>query len=261
MPRLLVVTLAVLAAMASAAPAAAAPRLSVEPSAARPGDPVLITGAGFRPRSVVGVSASAPWVAELRARTDARGRFRRALPVPAGIAEGTYAIRACQGACRVARIRVTTTTGWTRWVRAGEIEVGSGAAGVTIGMPRRDVLAQLGKPFFTTRFGYMQYAPDATNIFDVYTGDTSLDSPVRQIVISFGRFRIDGIAVFDRGSLSRLKRRFGRALRRTRIESGDVVYRVTTQAPDGVRWTDFVVERPNDGLRARILNVIVLDAD
>ena len=260
MKRLLVITFAALAAIAPAAPAAAAPRLSAQPLAARPGDPVLITGAGFRARSVVNVSASAPWVAELRARTDARGRFRRALPVPVGIAEGTYTIRACQGGCKVARVRVTTATGWTRWVRVGEIEVGSGAAGVTIGMPRRDVLAQLGEPFFTTRFGYMQYAPDATNIFDVYTDDTSLDSPVRQIVISFGRFRIDGISVFDRGSLARLKRRFGSGLRRTRIESGDVVYRVTTQGADGVTWTDFMVERPSDGLRARILNVILLDA-
>ena len=260
MHRLLVVTLAASAAFASAAPAVAAPRLSAQPSAVRPGDPVLITGAGFRARSVVKVSASSPWVAELRARTDGRGRFRRALPVPAGISEGTYTIRACQSGCKVARVRVTTT-GWTRWVRAGDIEVGSGAAGITIGMPRRDVLAQLGKPFFTTRFGYMQYAPDATNIFDVYTDDTSPESPVRQIVISFGRFRVDGIAVFDRGSLARLKRRFGRALRRTRIESGDIVYRVTTQTADGVRWTDFMVDRPTDGQRARILNVIVLDAN
>lgn len=255
--------LAALACAVVAAPASAKPRISFAPSTVLPGDPTLVRGKGFPARKRVRVTIEAEGGRTVKTRTNRHGRFRRAIAIPAAAPEGRFKVVACTRRCasRAAKRLTVSTSGFTRWIRRGDIEPGRGAAGITLGMLRSDVLDRLGRPFFKTVPGYMQYTPATLlNIFDVYTAGSSLDAPVKQIVVAFGSFRVDGIAVFKPGALRALAERYGDRLRRTQVESGEFIYRlVTPTAGGGETWTDFFPDRQDTGLDARVLNVILID--
>jgi hypothetical protein len=239
------------AALALAGPASARP----------PGTATLVTGTGFPKRARVSITIDAEGGRTARTRTDRRGRLQKPIWVPQGSPVGSFPIVACSRRCRsraTARLRIAANG--TRWVRRGRIVPGVGAGPVNLGMTRAQVIARLGRPIFQTVHGYMQYAPDpVSQLFDVYTIGNEPSATVRQVVVSFGSFTIDGIAVFKRGALRRLADRYGSRLQRTTIESGEAIYRLKTSTAAGERWTDFLLDSQDRGLDARILNVIVLD--
>jgi hypothetical protein len=148
-----------------------------------------------------------------------------------------------------------------RAVTGGTIELGLGTVpGVNVGMSRSSVLERLGRPFFVSRYGYMQYMPDgADGIFDVYTTSTRPRSLVRMIgIASHGRaFKLtDGTAIFEPGALRSVKRTFGRALQLVRLRDGERVYRLR-RAFDGLRTiTDFSTTRPS--LDARVVQIFII---
>jgi hypothetical protein len=252
--------LTALAFLALAAPASAKPRIAVEPKAIQPGSHTLVTGSGFPKRARVSIQIDAEGARTARTRTDGRGRVVKPIWVPQGSPFSRQRVIACTRRCSsraTARLRIAADG--TRWVRRGRILPGVGAGPIRLGMTRTQVLARLGRPIFQTVHGYLQYAPERVNLFDVYTEGNQPSARVRQIVVSFGSFTLDGIAVFKSGALRKLADRYGDRLKQTRLENGETVYRLTTATAAGERWTDFLLERQDQGLDARIFNVIVLD--
>ncbi len=140
----------------------------------------------------------------------------------------------------------------TKGVYGGVITVGRGAAGVTLGMTRAQVIARLGRPL--EERGPMSYenlplgriSPKTPNgIFDLYLAN----GRVRMIVISphSGWHLSDGTHIFGSGVIARLMHRYGRRLKPTRIEDGERLYRITERYLGRTVWTEFYVEhfRPN----------------
>ena len=153
-----------------------------------------------------------------------------------------------------AALALAPQAGATTHVKGGEIVVGRGAAGVTLGLTRTQVRSLLGRPFYSNANGFMQYAPDsAKNIFDVYLGPKSR---VRQIVIAGGRFKIGDVSVFARGSLRKLRKTYGKRLRAVRGETGDPMYRIRSRYLGWTVWTDFLVTKHS--LDATPLDVFIL---
>ena len=147
-----------------------------------------------------------------------------------------------------------------RAVTGGTITVGVGAAGVEVGMPRAEVVALLGRPFYENRNGYMQYMPDgARGIFDVYRAGGGRQTRVRMVSVasSGGRFTLaDGTRIFEPGALRAVKRAYGRRLRLVRTGDGELIYRIVTRAGGRRVDTDFSVTRPNLGGRVVQLFVV-----
>ena len=66
----------------------------------------------------------------------------------------------------------------------------------------------------------------------------------------------DGNHVFTKGAVGRLMHRYGRRLRLTRIEDGELAYRITERYLGHTVWTEFYVARP--GAKASIYGADVL---
>ena len=106
-------------------------------------------------------------------------------------------------------------------VEQGTIFVNKGAAGVTLGMTRAQVVAKLGKPLYENANGYLQYSNK--NLFDVYLNTAT--KRVRLIGISGPNFCTSfGVCMFRKGGLAKLKARYGAALKRHVAEDGEVTY-------------------------------------
>jgi hypothetical protein len=133
----------------------------------------------------------------------------------------------------------------TKGVYGGVIRVGRGAAGVTLGMTRAQVIARLGRPFKEIKNRYMAYENSPPRnphgLFDLLLEH----SRVRMFVISpnSGWRLADGIHIFASGSIERLMHRFGHRLRPTRIEDGERLYRITERYLGRTVWTEFYVAR------------------
>jgi hypothetical protein len=162
-------------------------------------------------------------------------------------------MRACLiGVLAVALLGCVTafaTTSITKGVYGGVVVVGRGAAGVTLGMTRAQVIAHLGRPL-TEGGPVMSYenlppgqiSPKTPHgIFDLYLAK----GRVRMIVISphSGWHLSDGTHIFGSGVIARLMHRYGRRLKPTRIEDGERLYRVTERHLGRTVWTEFYVER------------------
>jgi hypothetical protein len=135
----------------------------------------------------------------------------------------------------------------TKGVYGGVVIVGRGAAGVTLGMTRAQVIARLGRPL--KERGVMSYenlpsgkiSPRTPHgIFDLYLAN----GRVRMIVISphSGWHLSDGTHIFGSGVIARLMHRYGRRLKPTRIEDGERLYRITERYLGRTVWTEFYVE-------------------
>jgi len=134
----------------------------------------------------------------------------------------------------------------TKGVYGGVIIVGRGAAGVTLGMTRAQVIARLGRPL--KDHGAMSYenlppgkiSPKTPHgIFDLYLAN----GRVRMIVISphSGWHLSDGSHIFGSGVIAHLMHRYGRRLKPTRIEDGERLYRITERYLGRTVWTEFYV--------------------
>jgi hypothetical protein len=129
----------------------------------------------------------------------------------------------------------------------GVVIVGHGAAGVTLGMTRAQVIARLGRPL--KERGPMSYEnlPPGTispktphGIFDLYLAN----GRVQMIVISphRGWHLSDGTRIFGSGVIAHLMHRYGHRLKPTRIEDGERLYRITEHYLGRTVWTEFYVE-------------------
>jgi hypothetical protein len=108
-------------------------------------------------------------------------------------------------------------------VERGTIFVNRGAAGVTLGMTRAQVVARLGQPLYQNTHGYMQYSKN--NLFDVYLNTAT--KRVRLIGVSGARFCTSGgVCMFRAGGLAKLKMQYGAALKKKVAPDGEVTYEV-----------------------------------
>jgi hypothetical protein len=136
----------------------------------------------------------------------------------------------------------------TKGIYGGVVTVGRGAAGVTRGMTRAQVIARLGRPL--REHGYMAYENEPQGkinsqtphgMFDIYLKNNR----VRMIAISpHSGWRLpDGTRIFATGAITRLMRRYGHGLRATGVEDGERAYRITERYLGRTVWTEFYVER------------------
>ncbi len=136
----------------------------------------------------------------------------------------------------------------SKGIYGGVVRVGRGAAGVTLGMTRAQVIARLGRP--VSERGYMAYESEPQGkvnsttphgMFDLYLKS----GRVRMIAISphSGWRLADGTRVFAHGAIAHLMGRYGRRLRATRVEDGERAYRITERYLGRTVWTEFYVER------------------
>jgi hypothetical protein len=140
-------------------------------------------------------------------------------------------------------------------VTGGVIRPGHGAAGVTLGMTRADVVARLGRPSFENRLGFMQYGQGGA-MFDVYRASAWAAAGVRMLGISGSGFRLaDGNRVFAPAGLRRLRHRFGARLIRFRDEDGAPGYRLPGRLRGRRVLTDFFVD--GFGSHGRVLNIFI----
>jgi hypothetical protein len=143
----------------------------------------------------------------------------------------------------------------TKGIYGGVVTVGRGAAGVTLGMTRAQVIARLGRPL--NEHGYMAYENEPQGKINSKTPHGMFDlflknNRVRMIAISpnDGWHLSDGTSIFAGDAIARLMRRYGHRLRATRVEDGERAYRITERYLGRTVWTEFYVER--FGSRARV---------
>lgn len=147
-----------------------------------------------------------------------------------------------------------------RTVTGGVVEIGAGAAGVTLGMSRAAVIERLGRPGYENQ-RYMGYGPDpgsATVSFDVYLSDVAEPPRVRMLGFWGDRFVLaDGTRLFRRGAISRLRARYDERLRRVHDRRTDTrLYRLRTRRRGRLVWNDFMVDR--FGSRALVTSAFIL---
>lgn len=128
-------------------------------------------------------------------------------------------------------------------VTGGVIEINQGAAGVTLGMSRADVIATLGKPFYENHNGYMQYSRTSGDVmFDVYLNASTKQAEM--IGISGKAFTMaDGNAIFTKGGLRRLVAANPGKVKFRRTEDGEPLYRIRGHLGGKTVVTDFFVIR------------------
>jgi hypothetical protein len=135
-------------------------------------------------------------------------------------------------------------------VTEGEITIGQGAGGIKLGMTRAQVIGKLGKPFYENANGYMEYGTGEGQ-FDVYRESGSRRSRVRMLGIFGTGFRLsDGNAIFETGGIARLRKRYGKRLKRVHFENGERIYRINSRSAGRWASTDLTVDRW--GSKARV---------
>ncbi len=172
------------------------------------------------------------------------------------MARSFRAVRAV-GACCLLTVTMAggLMTARAHAVTGGVIRPGHGAAGVTLGMTRADVVERLGRPSFENRLGFMQYG-QGDAMFDVYRASGRSAARVRMLGILGPGFRLaDGNRVFAPAGLRRLRHRFGARLIRFRDEDGAPGYRLPGRLRGRPVVTDFFVDR--FGAHGRVLDIFI----
>jgi hypothetical protein len=167
--------------------------------------------------------------------------------------------RTCASIAAVLVCALAAAPAPARTVTSGVITVGQGAGPITLGMPRAQVIAKLGKPIYENGNGYMQYA-NIPVIFDVYRFTGAKTSRVRMLSVSDSgpAFKLsDGNRIFTKGGLRRLARRYGKRLKFHATESGPL-YEIVTRLRGRKVLTDFDVDRHS--LNAAVLQIFILYA-
>ena len=133
----------------------------------------------------------------------------------------------------------------TKGVYSGVITVCRGAAGITLGMTRAQVIAHLGRPF-AEHGGEMDYfrSPPkypSRGLFIVYLAKSRVHMIQTDGKPNSGWRLSDGNRVFASGGYARLMHRYGRRLRFMRTEDGEPFYRIIGRLNGLTVWTDFWV--------------------
>ncbi len=109
-------------------------------------------------------------------------------------------------------------------VNHGTITVSRGAAGVTLGMTRAQVIAKLGRPSYQNANGLLEYGKIPV-IFDVYLNTAT--NRVRLISISGSRFCTTArVCMLRNGGLAKLKAQYANLLKKSVAEDGEITYEV-----------------------------------
>jgi hypothetical protein len=137
----------------------------------------------------------------------------------------------------------------TKGVYSGVITVGRGAAGITLGMTRAQVVARLGRPFADNgrQMDYFRLPPryPSRGLFVVYLAKGRVHMIQTDGKPNSGWRLSDGNRIFASGGYARLMHRYGRRLRSMRTEDGEPFYRITGRLNRLTVWTDFWVWPPD----------------
>jgi hypothetical protein len=81
-------------------------------------------------------------------------------------------------------------------------------------------------------------------MFDIYRSSGSRRSGVRMFGIYGTGFKLsDGNAIYEPGGITRLRKRYGKRLKRVRLEHGERLYRITGRYKGKAVVTEFPVDR------------------
>lgn len=142
----------------------------------------------------------------------------------------------------LAGIVAAPAAGAVEAVERGTIVVNRGAAGVTLGMRRVEVVALLGRPLYENSNGYMEYSRN--NLFDVYLDVKS--KRVRLIGVSGPRFcTAKGVCMLAKRGVAKLKAQYGAAFRRFTDETGQTGYEIRGRYGGKRVFTSFFPDRPD----------------
>ena len=140
-------------------------------------------------------------------------------------------------------------------VNAATFKTNRGAAGVTLGMTRSQVVAKLGQPLSQSLGGVMSYAT-GSRIFDVYL-DAQQPRRVRMVVLSGKKYCTPtGICTFAPGGVGKLLAQFGSRLKPKTNPDGLECYQVTGQFKGKPVFTSFTVL--DQAPASRFINVSIL---
>ena len=127
-------------------------------------------------------------------------------------------------------------------VTAGPVTPDVGAAGITLGMTRAQVIAKLGKPVYQNLNGYMQYGPKSlSSLFDVYLDTGVHPWRVRMLGISGRNFCLagGGPCLLRPGGVGKLRARYDGALKTVMLEDGEKVVWLKGKLNGCKVFTDF----------------------
>lgn len=111
-------------------------------------------------------------------------------------------------------------------VTHGTVTPGRGAAGITLGMTRAQVVAKLGRPTYTNANGFMQFGKESAGIlFDVYLDVSTKPQRVRLLGIHGAGFCLagGGPCLLQKGGVGKLRGRYGAGLKTVKLEDGEKV--------------------------------------
>jgi hypothetical protein len=140
-------------------------------------------------------------------------------------------------------------------INAATFNTNRGAAGVTLGMTRAQVVAKLGQPLSQSLGGAMTYAT-GSRIFDVYL-DQGSPRRVRMIILSGKRYcTASGICMLTVGGVGDLLDQFGSRLKPKTNPDGLECYQITGRFRSRAVFTSFTVldQKP----ASKFINVMIL---
>jgi hypothetical protein len=147
-------------------------------------------------------------------------------------------------------------------ISSGEIVVGQGANGATLGMTRAEVVGALGQPLDENPQGVLSYQPftaSAAGIFDIYRGGEG--KTVDLFVISFpgsAKWTLDdGNKIFKRGAIKRLYAEYGDRVRKRNVkDDGSLYYVIRGRFAGRPVETAFLVDKFSEA-DAHVLDVFI----
>lgn len=124
-------------------------------------------------------------------------------------------------------------------VERGLVVPNEGAAGITLGMDRAQVMEELGSPLYENGRGFMQYS--SRSVFDLYRFGNPAGR-VDLIAIAGTSFCLRrGVCMLRRGNVRELERIYGKRLKFEERTGGTLCYRVSGRFEGRRSYTEFDV--------------------